>query len=138
MGESAGAVSPASLPAAWPLAPCSLFSRLTPVCSPRLAAAPCWNPNFPGLENKATQKAVRRSWRRAGYLSAEHALPKLAAALLFLKLSCRPEPLPKRDSCLEFLCAANEGISFLSHFNSFLFPHFLPKAVLTCPCVQIL
>lgn len=43
--------------------------------SPQLAAAPCWNPNFPGLENKASQKAVSRFWKRESnqaYLSLEH------------------------------------------------------------------
>lgn len=32
--------------------------------SPQLAAAPCWNPNFPGMENKASRKAVPRFWKR--------------------------------------------------------------------------
>lgn len=55
------------------LAPCSLppTSRLT-ACSPRLAAAPCWNPNSLGLENRATQQAVRRPWRSAAYLFSQH------------------------------------------------------------------
>lgn len=38
---------------------------LLPFCltanSPQLAAAPCWKPNFLGLENKASLEAVPRS-----------------------------------------------------------------------------
>lgn len=51
---------PGTLLWAWP------FSiLLSPSCltanSPQLAAAPCWNPNFLGLENKASREAVPRS-----------------------------------------------------------------------------
>lgn len=57
--------------------------------------------------------------------------------LLIHKLSCGPEILPKQDSRLEFLCVANEGISFSFHSNSLLSSS-LPKATLTCsPCADV-
>lgn len=48
-------------------------------------------------------------------------------ALLIWKLSCRPKILPKWNSCLEFLCVAKEGISFLFHSNPLQSSSLFPK-----------